>query len=183
MGFRLSNNRYEEIKKIVVNTFVKQDIKCVPINGFEIAAKLGVTAIPYSSLTKKARMLLLELSKDGVSIEKEDDEWCIYYNDKLVYGRVNYTLMHEIGHIILNHSQESDLADAEANFFAKYALAPPVLIHELGLKSPGEISNKFDVSYQEACYAYSYYQMWLQYGEDDYTDYELRTISLFEDAM
>ena len=37
--------------------------------------------------------------------------------------------MHEIAHIILNHLEESDVAEAETNFFVGYAIAPIVLIH------------------------------------------------------
>lgn len=183
MGFRLSNNRCEEIKNIVVNTFTKYNIKCVPISGFEIATKLGVTVIPYTAFSTEIQTLLLKQSDDGLSIEKSSDEWFIFYNDAKVYGRINYTIMHEIGHIILNHSQESELADAEANFFSKYALAPPVLIHELGLKNPNEIANQFDISFEAAIYALKYYHKWLQYGENSYTDYELKLLYLFKEAI
>lgn len=70
MGFRLSNNRCEEIKNIVVNTFTKYNIKCVPISGFEIATKLGVTVIPYTAFSPEIQTLLLKQSDDGLSIEK-----------------------------------------------------------------------------------------------------------------
>lgn len=183
MGFRMTNNRCEEIKKIVVNTFTEYGIKCVPISGFEMATKLGAKIIPYSSFSVEKQKLLFKRSDDGFSVEKDDGEWFIYYNDTKGYGRINYTIMHENAHIILNHSQESELADVEANFFAKYALAPPALIHELGLENPSEIANKFDISLEAALYALKYYRKWLQYGENDYTDYELKLLNLFEEAI
>lgn len=37
MAIQLSNQRYEEIKRIVVRMFVEYGVSCVPINGFEIA--------------------------------------------------------------------------------------------------------------------------------------------------
>ena len=49
MGIRLSDERCEEIKKEVVGLFEKYNINCVPINGFEIASKMGIKVIPYSS--------------------------------------------------------------------------------------------------------------------------------------
>ena len=66
--------------------------------------------------------------------------------------------MHEIGHIVLDHSEDSELAEKEVKFFAKYALAPPVLIHKLKLDNPESIAQTFEISYEAACYAYSYYQ-------------------------
>ena len=49
MAFRLSDNRCEEIKEIVVNTFEELDIRCIPISGFEMTTKLGAIVVPYSS--------------------------------------------------------------------------------------------------------------------------------------
>jgi Zn-dependent peptidase ImmA (M78 family) len=182
LGFRLSDNRCEKIKKLVVDTFVRLNIRCVPISGFEIATKLGANIIPYSVQNKETQTLMMLRSEDGFTI-KYDGDWYIYYNDKKGYGRINNTLTHEIAHIILNHTEESDLAEAEANFFAKYAIAPPVLIHELGLKNHIDIYNKFDISLEAATYAYNYYRKWLTYGNKSYTDYELRLIQLFKEAV
>ena len=43
MGISISHTRYEEIKQIVVNLFVKFGVCCVPVNGFELATKMGVS--------------------------------------------------------------------------------------------------------------------------------------------
>ena len=42
MGIRLSDERYEKIKQIVVRMYEDYDISCVPINGFEIASKMDI---------------------------------------------------------------------------------------------------------------------------------------------
>lgn len=41
MGVSLSHSRYEEIKRIVVDLFIKFDVRCVLISGFELATKMG----------------------------------------------------------------------------------------------------------------------------------------------
>lgn len=91
--------------------------------------------------------------------------------------------MHEIGHVILEHSEESELAEKEVKIFAKYALAPPVLIHRLKLKTAIEISEVFDISLEAAGYALDYYNKWLKFGKRNYTAYELKTIELFKNAI
>ena len=182
MAFRLSDNRCEEIKRIVVDTFERLNIRCVPISGFEIASKLGAIVVPYSSKTEEERQLMMLESEDGFTAKK-DGVWYIFYNDDKNYGRINNTLIHESGHIILDHTEESELAEAEAKFFAKYAIAPPVLIHELKLENAYEVYNSFDISLEAAGYAFSYYRKWLTYGNKDYTDYELRLLQLFKEAM
>lgn len=81
MAFRLSDQRCEEIKDIVVSTFEKYDIKGVPISGFEIATKIGAIVIPYSSKSPEKQKQMLEISDDGFT-SKYDGNWYIFYNDK-----------------------------------------------------------------------------------------------------
>lgn len=182
MAIQLSNRRYEEIKRIVVRMFVKYGVSCVPINGFEIAHKMGVKVIPYSAYPQSKHWLLIKKSEDGFSVEKTNGQWYIFYNDEKDYGRVNHTIMHEIGHIVLDHTEDSELAEKEVKFFAKYALAPPVLIHKLKLDSPERIAQTFEISHEAACYAYGYYQKWLRFGARDYTAYECQLLRLFDQA-
>ena len=51
MGISLSHARYEEIKQIVVDLFVRYNVSCVPVNGFELATKMGITVVPYCTGT------------------------------------------------------------------------------------------------------------------------------------
>ncbi len=179
MAFKLSSERCEEIKKIVVDVFERNCIHCVPISGFEIAAKIGAVVVPYSSKDESTRQMMMAESEDGFSV-KYNGVWYIFYNDKKRYGRINNTLTHECGHIVMDHSEESELAETEAKFFAKYALAPPPLIKKFDLKTAEEIADAFDISYQAAEYALSYYHKWLDYGASTYTEYELKLLSLFD---
>ena len=182
MGISLSHRRCEEIKRIIVDLFVEYDVCCVPVNGFELAIKMGVTIIPYSATPVAKRHLLYKKSQDGFCAEKTVGEWYIFYNDEMDFGRINNTIMHEIGHIVLNHSEDSELAEKEVRFFAKYALVPPVLVHKFKLDNPHDIAAVFKVSFEAACYALSYYKKWLRYGSDDYTDYEVKLLHLFKIA-
>lgn len=182
MAISLSGQRCEEIKRIVIDLYEKYDISCTPISGFELAIKMGVEVVPYSSYTPFQQERFLEASEDGFTARR-GNVIKILYNQSKKYKRINNTLLHEIGHIVLEHTQDSELAEAEAKFFAKYALAPPVLIHKLKEKTPENISDVFDISYEAATYALEYYQKWLAYGSNEYTDYELRTLKLFKDAV
>lgn len=177
---RLTDERYEQIKTNIGKLFIKYGVSSLPISSFEIAIKMGIKVVPYSSKSQNLQNELLKTSEDGFSWEKRRGEWSIYYNDKKNYGRINNTIMHEIGHITLNHSQSSELAETEAKFFAKYALAPPVLIHKSKLADFMEIADFFGISYEAAKYAYSYYQKRVMFGTSDFTDYEKEIISMFD---
>lgn len=181
---RLSNEQYENIKQTVIDTFLEYNIKCVPINAFEMATKMNLVVIPYSALDADKKEAALKISVDGYSVETNENEWRIYYNDSCQsYGRINQTIMHEIGHYALGHIEEGEEEEAEAKFFAKYALVPPPLVHNMeGEITINNIMYRFDVSCLAAKYAYKYYWNWLKYGDIDYTDYELKMLDLFEVA-
>ena len=168
---RLPDYRYEELKQIVTDTFKKYDISCVPINAFEIAAKIGIPIVAYSAYSEEIKRKMMEIDTDGFSVYNSG-KWIIFYNDEIRYTRINQTIMHEIFHVILDHKETSDVAEAEARFCAKYALAPPVLIHRHYCKSELEIMDIFDLSYEASCNAWNYYQKWLRYSLPSYTSYE-----------
>lgn len=179
---RLNDETYEYIKQEVANMFVDYDIKGTPISSFEVSIKIGLTLIPYSALDMKVRKKAMKYSEDGYSVETNNGEWIIYYNDVTKdYSRINQTIMHEVGHYILGHITEGNEEEAEAKFFAKYALASPVLIHNMKEEKTVEnVMNAFAIGYQAATYALNYYRKWLQCGFTDYAIYECKILGQLE---
>ena len=179
---RLSDETYEEIKQAVADMFVDYDIKEVPLCSFEVAIKIGLTVIPYSALDSAKWIEAIEYSEDGYSLETNESEWIIYYNDEdKDYSRINQTIMHEIGHYILGHIEEGEIKEAEAKFFAKYALASPPLIHNMKKEKTTEnVMEAFDIGYMAACYALQYYRKRMKYGEREYVSYEIQILEQLE---
>lgn len=179
---RLSNETYEEIKQAVADMFVDYDIKGIPLCSFEVAIKIGLTVIPYSALDWKKRIEAVIYSEDGYSLETNEGEWIIYYQDEgKEYSRINQTIMHEIGHYILGHTEEGTIEEAEAKFFAKYALASPPLIHNMRKEQTTEnVMEAFDIGYKASCYALQYYRKWMKYGKREYVSYEIQILEQLE---
>ena len=50
---RLHNDRYEEIKSIVVATFEIYGMSEIPIDCFELARRMGIIIIQFSKLTQE----------------------------------------------------------------------------------------------------------------------------------
>ena len=182
---RLDDSIYEYIKEEVIDLFVRYDVKCVPISGFELATKMGMTMIAYSSLSFEKLVAANELSQDGFYMESDGKEY-IYYNDKMRYGRCNMTILHEIGHAVLGHTENMnpEKAESEASFFAKYASAPPPLVNKIHPINPEKIAEVFGISYEAACNAMNYYQKWLckfSYKKR-YLTYEKKLMNLFNET-
>lgn len=184
---QLPSRRYEEITKIVIEMFKKFDVRNIPIDCFEIALKMGVILKPYSVLDGNSLIKALGISDDGFCIFQPAGvgpfsfgQWYIFYNDSKPPKRIRFTLMHEIAHIVLDHTEPSDLAEAEANFFAKYALAPPPLVHKVLPEDYLELGSSFELSNECAMYSFNYYKKWLRHGGECYKEIELDLIDQFE---
>ncbi len=182
---KLSDERYEYIKEIVCDLLFRLRVKCMPVSGFEIASKLKITLVPYSSLSKRKLEEALKIDPDGFYCENNEHEFgkeYIYYNDiDCSYRRINMTILHEIGHCVLDHIGNSEEEEAEAKFFAKYAIAPPVLVHKIHPFCPEQIMEYFDISYQAAIYSFNYYRTWkaLDALRDEYPEYERKLLKLY----
>jgi len=72
--------------------------------------------------------------RDGVRIySAENDLHLILYNEDISRTeRLRFTLAHEVGHVILNHIEECETAELEADHFAAQLLAPWFTITMLG---------------------------------------------------
>lgn len=181
---RLADETYEYIKSEVCYLFERYDIRCVPISGFEIAIKMGIILVSYNKLSPRQLLQAQKISFDGFYIEPGNGKEYIFYNDRIGYERSNMTILHEIGHCVLGHTDDmdSEVVEAEACFFAKYCAAPPPLVHTINPKTPEEIADKFYISYEAACFAFRYYHNWLRfhhaYGR--FTEYEKKLLHLFQ---
>lgn len=125
-----------------------------PLDCFSILDALNITCIKYSSLTPLKKKNAALISDDAFTLSN-----IIYYNDKAKpYNRIRFSLMHELGHIILNHAKApSEKEEQQANFFASHLLAPRLVIHYSGCQSQSDVSQQFLISAEAATYAYQDY--------------------------
>lgn len=185
----LTDNRCEEIKQEIAFMFEECMINSYPIDCFDIAKKLYYVLKPYSSLSPDEYVKVLCIDPDGFSRVEANpstgmNQYIIYYNDYAQFERMRWTIFHEIGHIYLGHHDNLDNSnitseEAEANFFAKYAIAPPPLIAITHCNDPSDIASTFCISTEASIYSYDYYMKWLKYGPQNYVSYERKMLQLF----
>ncbi len=179
---RLPSWRYEEIKQKIARLLRKAGFSRYPLDCFELCEKLGIKVHCYSESPTWIQQLNC-LSEDAFCFPKTEDKyfvWEIWYNDSKPQNRIRFSIMHEIGHIWLDHSEHSDLAEVEANYFASYILAPLPLIYVLKLDDINKIAVAFFISSECAGHIMEQYENWLNYGGRYYTDYEKQILSQIE---
>ena len=70
----------------------------------------------------------------------------IFFNNLKYDKTIRFTLAHELGHIRLGHTEDNEIADKEANCFARNILCPVQIVKEYALSTAEEYAECFGVS-------------------------------------
>lgn len=92
---------------------------------------------------------------DGYTV-KYKDTYIVLFDETSVAQRLRFSLAHELGHILLNHSDDTDIKEKEANCFASHLLIPDcilsTLIHNIYAYDLDCTRSTFGVSWDTAAY-------------------------------
>lgn len=144
---------YEHIKEVIGDIYEENSdfLRSIPINVSGLAKRMGFKIIYLSdlviyedgSINMRKLKHFYEINDwdglDGCSFfDSKRETYIIFVND-LTYSknRIRFTIAHEIGHIVLGHTEKLDIkeAEAQANYFAGYLMLPDCL---------GKIPGVFD---------------------------------------
>ena len=161
--------RYNLACQIAHEFIIEEDIKTYPVDPFILIKKNKWELIKYSDLAKKCKKNVSDISETFRTphsyLKRINNIYTIYYNDTLNNRtRIRFNLMHEIGHIILDHlvnfnrtslfkksmsASEYATLENEANCFARNVLAPAPLVNTMGLNkyNPIALMDTFDISF------------------------------------
>lgn len=162
--------RYDYCAQKACEFLEEYKIKSFPIDPFEIIQTEKYGLMKYSELMEEYNCSLDKVctclrSADGKTI-LENQYYSIAYNDFKSNTRIRFTLMHELGHIYLNHLidfektemlragkitstlsiQEYKVLENEANAFARNVLSPVPMFLTLKDKSINNVSLAFGIS-------------------------------------
>lgn len=149
---------HREILCVILDAYKTCEIKSFPIDCIEVIKKLKIPVFKYSELSMKKEKECFRVSNDAFKLKGR-----IYYNADFPYiRRQRFTLMHEVGHILLGHVGDTEENDDEANEFASHFLAPRILIHKSGCRDAQQIHDAFGLSYKASNRALMSYKEWFR---------------------
>lgn len=114
-------------------------------------------------------------SEDGATIiDKRNHRGLVIYNSEKPRGRILWTQMHELGHLILNHPDlanfdelscgdrnlKSRQFESEADYFVWNMLAPLPIMREMGIERDWQIEGCFGLSEQASIIHMKRYRKW-----------------------
>lgn len=162
--------RYEYVNKMAYKFFLENGLTTFPIKPVLIIRKNKWALTSYSELAKRYNCSIKKVStclksEDGHT-QYDNINYSIAYNDKpKSLKRIPFTLMHEIGHIYLNHLKDFDqtiiyrnelsekeykVLEDEANAFARNVLAPAPIVLKLKKRNSNTLIKFFGLSYSAA---------------------------------
>lgn len=175
-------NRSENYLYRVISRFQKKYKLSYKYSIANLISDLKIALIPYNT-HDNSYMKLIRISKDGFTV-CDNKKFYIFYNPLQIGTRKNFTLAHELGHIVLQHHKISgkkylahnrtanNLLERQANIFARNILMPvDDTVELLKVKRPHELTEHFDVSKQMCkirIKTLSYDKKWLEYINNKY---------------
>lgn len=167
------------------DTFVQNKVvqiyKDMDVISFPICPQTVLSCVPkkcrilsYQELAQRAQCSVEDIiavnksSSGATNYDKKSGRFLILYNADMNDGRVRWTLIHEIGHIYLEHIEmmqsgtdyDYEEFETEADFFTWNLLAPLPLIHEMGAVSSDDVKRLFGLSSSAASIQYNRYLQW-----------------------
>lgn len=176
--------RYAYIKNIVNKLYLTYKINNYPIDisnflrSFDNIKVVNYSQFMYDfNLTASKTIEMLSSDEGCCTYKRSQDRYLIYLND-LEYkcdARKLWTVVHELGHIFLNHYNLLDkdkydkdelykFKEKEANYFTSIFLAHPLILKELNIKSSRHIEHFCGLSEEAAEYRYTSYLRNKNYG-------------------
>jgi Zn-dependent peptidase ImmA (M78 family) len=161
-----SNKVFREVSNFLLDKSISQ----LPINPFQIIKNNKWGLITYTELAEIHNLEIADIiaayqSEDGYTIF-DGENYTIAYNDAIsTASRIRFTLMHEIGHIVLRHLTDFEetilhrstltekkykVLENETNTFARNVLAPAPIVSKLKSYSDKDISHIFQISLHAA---------------------------------
>ena len=151
---------YNKMVTATIEVFRECDVHSFPIDCGDLLRHYGYRVLTYNELLKKNSelySLCMEYSEDAF---RSGSAKVVAYNPNRPHGRIRFSLMHELGHHVLDHTGTSDQNEKEANAFASYILAPRMAIHYAKCKNANDVARLFDMSFEAADNAFMDYRRW-----------------------
>lgn len=139
----------------------------LPINPFDVCNKLCVPVVSYSEACDYGFHAIIQkiscVDVDGFCYKDDSNHFVIFYDDaRTPKERINFTIAHELGHIVLGHlknvtmrprymtNRRNDPREREADAFAGELIRPPILFVLIGWQLPHHIRAICNITYEAA---------------------------------
>lgn len=152
------NNQH--ITRMTLETFKTCDTRSFPFDCRQALQEYGYRVFTYQELGRKNPELYELCISCSDEAYRDAAARIVAYNNTRPWRRIRFSLAHELGHIVLEHKQETAGNETAANAFASRLLAPRIAIHHAKCANHAEVAHIFELSLKAADYAFQDYRRW-----------------------
>ena len=145
----------KKVIETVTEVYKICQIKKIPIDCIEVLRILNIQLIPYGRLSQDKLNACMKISPDAFCMNET-----IYYNSNNIYTRIRFSIMHELGHILMNHAANDPDKEQEADLFASWMLSPRVDLILCKKLTNAEVARRYDISIKAAEVIIEDYKKW-----------------------
>lgn len=174
--------RYHEIQSQILDVYETCKIQAFPFDCHKVLEHYGYRIFTYQQLRKTNDRLYrycCRLSDDAFHYK---DFKIVAYDETKLWQRIRFSLMHELGHIILNHTEETPQTENEANYFASHILVPRMAIYYSRCRNKESVAKLFDISLSAAELALDDYEIWYKKASKHMSPLDRRMYLHFYDS-
>lgn len=142
-------NNYKIDRDLVWQLYLDLGINQLPININPICRMLNI------------QVKMCNMNGSGYTATLRKNEHVIFINKNESKGRQRFTCAHELGHILLKHTnaigklyrdpqKEDNLDERDANVFASRLLAPAIILRDINATNAPQIAKICKISIQAA---------------------------------
>lgn len=178
----ISKERYNFIRDAAWKTLIHCNVSKLPIDSIDIATKCNATIATFSQNTSVLQSLNIELNDDGICVPIENRKAILFYNDNVQnIKRRNFTILHELGHFILNNF-EKDYAvqEVETNMYAARIAMPAGVLFHCNANSPKDIETLCGTSQEAALKRWENYKLLLKRRKFETSELERKVLEQFK---
>lgn len=135
---------YKNVRDASWLFLIRHNVRCLPVDLKPIIVDMGITI-------KRDVNGLLRADERGRAVNADGELYVLVKDAPAPQKR--YTIMHEVGHIVLGHTDGSDSSDVNeyaAERFAIGVLAPACVLWGLGVQTAEEIATLCNISITSA---------------------------------
>lgn len=146
------------IQQKILEVFRHCGVQTFPVDCFQILERYRIRLFSYQELRETNPILYREILRFTEDACRYGNS--IYYNEAGCFGRVRFSLMHELGHILLGHDRETPEFEAEANYFASHLLAPRMAVHYARCQTAASVARLFLITREASGYVLEDCRQW-----------------------
>ena len=148
--FDRGEDGYYNVRNAAWQFLIDNKVEFLPLDMFDLLSRCGCMSIDFTTAKPLFQHIIGSEYFDGsvdCFVIFDGEKKVVVYNETLPQSRLNYSLAHEIGHVVLKHNESRAFRyDAEADMFASRILMPAAVLKACRVSSAEEISALCDVS-------------------------------------